>query len=265
MKTKYLLALAVLLASFLQVYHAQVSPIPAHAHNDYNHKQPLLDALSKGFTSIEVDVFPIDGKLYVAHDYPAELDKSRTLEALYLKPLDAFLTEHGKLYEPDTALLQLMIDIKQHGGQAYAILRPLLEKYAHMIWHLEDSAPSSGRIRVVLSGDRPFELVLADSMAYMGLDGRPSDLGKGYSATYMPMISQHMRSVISWDGKGPISSEDQNTLTQLSQHAHAEGKTVRLWATPENENLWDNLIETGIDWINTDNLAQLHTYLTQEE
>ena len=32
-----------------------------HAHNDYEHPQPLTDALSRGVCSIEVDVFLVDG------------------------------------------------------------------------------------------------------------------------------------------------------------------------------------------------------------
>ena len=33
----------------------------AHAHNDYYHKRPLLDALSHGFCSVEADVFLKNG------------------------------------------------------------------------------------------------------------------------------------------------------------------------------------------------------------
>jgi len=40
----------------------------AHAHNDYLHPRPLLDALDAGFTSIETDVWLVDGDLLVAHD-----------------------------------------------------------------------------------------------------------------------------------------------------------------------------------------------------
>ena len=58
----------------------------AHAHNDYEHPRPLLDALDHGFTSVEADVFLVDGQLLVAHD-PADLDPARTLESLYLDPL----------------------------------------------------------------------------------------------------------------------------------------------------------------------------------
>jgi len=39
----------------------------AHAHNDYVHARPLLDALDRGFGSVEADVFLVDGALLVAH------------------------------------------------------------------------------------------------------------------------------------------------------------------------------------------------------
>lgn len=41
-----------------------VTPLPrAHAHNDYEHARPLLDALDHGFTSVEADVWLVDGEL----------------------------------------------------------------------------------------------------------------------------------------------------------------------------------------------------------
>ena len=61
-----------------------VSPLPnAHAHNDYEHNRPLFDALDHGFTSVEADVFLVDGKLLVGHDREA-LKPERTLDSLYL-------------------------------------------------------------------------------------------------------------------------------------------------------------------------------------
>ena len=55
---------------------AQSSPAPrgvvpllqAHAHNDYLHDRPLLDALDQGFASVEADVFLVGDKLCVAHE-----------------------------------------------------------------------------------------------------------------------------------------------------------------------------------------------------
>jgi hypothetical protein len=49
----------------------------AHAHNDYLHPRPLDDALAHGFTSVEADVFLVDGDLLVAHTR-SEIQSDRT-------------------------------------------------------------------------------------------------------------------------------------------------------------------------------------------
>src|SRR4051794_7241519 len=65
----------------------EVKPLlNAHAHNDYAHPRPLFDALDQGFTSVEADVFPVDGELLVGHNR-RDLKPDRTLETLYLAPL----------------------------------------------------------------------------------------------------------------------------------------------------------------------------------
>ena len=69
----------------------EVEPAPlhrAHAHNDYRHKRPLLDALDHGFCSVEVDIFLRGQKFHVAHTRFG-IRKDRTLEEMYLKPLAA--------------------------------------------------------------------------------------------------------------------------------------------------------------------------------
>src|SRR3954469_3522630 len=76
-----------------------IVPLPnAHAHNDYEHARPLLDALDHGFTSVEADVYTIRGVLLVGHDREA-LTPERTLEKLYLVPLAERVQEnHGHVY-----------------------------------------------------------------------------------------------------------------------------------------------------------------------
>src|SRR4051812_44226103 len=56
--------------ALLAVAADQPAPTPlknAHAHNDYLHPRPLFDALDQGFTSVEVDVFLVNGQLLVGH------------------------------------------------------------------------------------------------------------------------------------------------------------------------------------------------------
>src|SRR5882762_4628435 len=75
---------------------AQPTPlIHAHAHNDYEHTRPLLDALDHGFCSVEADIYLVDGKLLVAHDR-SKVKAERTLQSLYLDPLRERVRKNGE-------------------------------------------------------------------------------------------------------------------------------------------------------------------------
>ncbi|MBT3615020.1 MAG: hypothetical protein HN524_03430, partial [Verrucomicrobia bacterium] len=106
--------------------------VRAHAHNDYYHKRPLLDALASGFCSVEADVFLKDDTLLVAHSR-FELKKERTLESLYLAPLAKRVKANGGSVYKTKAPFHLMIDFKTDGPATYTALKPLLEKYRSML------------------------------------------------------------------------------------------------------------------------------------
>ncbi len=92
-----------------QAQDAPVVPLlRAHAHNDYEHERPLLDALDHGFTSVEADVWLVDGELLVAHDRE-NVRRERTLRSLYLRPLTRRIESHGgSVYSVETPF-QLMM------------------------------------------------------------------------------------------------------------------------------------------------------------
>src|SRR5437870_3442113 len=82
------------ISSAAQSMKPAVPQIRAHAHNDYEHPRPLLDALDHGFCGVEADIWLVEGKLLVAHDR----DKTRpegTLETLYLEPLRQRVQQNG--------------------------------------------------------------------------------------------------------------------------------------------------------------------------
>src|SRR5436305_9752705 len=56
------------------------------AHNDYEHRRPLLDALELGFCAVEADIYLTNKQILVGHDWD-KLSPQRTLESLYLEPL----------------------------------------------------------------------------------------------------------------------------------------------------------------------------------
>src|SRR5262245_27609964 len=74
---------------------AQPTPlIQAHAHNDYEHQRPLLDALDHGFCSVEADIYLVDDRLLVAHERE-KVKPDSTLESLYLELREERVKQNG--------------------------------------------------------------------------------------------------------------------------------------------------------------------------
>src|SRR5205807_5564118 len=100
-------------------FGAEPAPlIHTHAHNDYEHKRPLFDALDNGFCSVEADVFLVDGELLVAHTRK-EVKPERTLEKLYLDPLRKRIKANGGKVYPGGPTIFLLIDVKTEAKPTY--------------------------------------------------------------------------------------------------------------------------------------------------
>jgi len=238
----------------------------AHAHNDYEHERPLLDALDQGFVSFEADIHLIEGELYVYHDHPEQLDPERTLKNLYLDPLMERVRQNGGwIYPAYEKPVQLLVDIKTEGESTYEVLARQLKKYRRMLYQSKGNQVTKGPVMIVLSGNRPMEIVRNAKKRLVALDGRPGDLGKGYSVAVMPLISDHYRNQLQWTGEGIPPSDQLRSLKQLATAVHDEGKTLRLWASPENKAVWQFLLRGGVDYLNTDLLQQLHEFATTLE
>lgn len=251
---------------------ARVRPLPqAHAHNDYLHARPLHDALAHGFTSVEADIFLVDGELLVAHE-PAELDPSRTLRSLYLDPLFARVhANHGSVYPGYRHPVQLLIDIKGDGVAAYQELHRQLRPYRRMLSSYAAGHVRLGAVTPVISGDRvaraPME---AQRFRHAFYDGRLDDLAAEAPApaSFIPLISSNWTHSFSWTGVGPFPAEERARLHSIVRTAHTRGQRVRFWATPDlpgaaRDALWSELRAARVDHINTDDLAGLRAFLNR--
>jgi len=238
----------------------------AHAHNDYEHARPLLDALDRGFCSVEADIYLVDGKLLVAHNR-RDVKPERTLEALYLDPLLAKVKANGGRVYRNGPPFTLLVDIKANGEATYAELAKTLARYAEMLTVVRDGKLRAGAVTVVISGDRPREKVVADAVRYVGIDGRMSDLddkqSSNLSSDLMPLVSDSWYTHFKWRGKGKMPDDERQKLRAFVDKAHTKNLRVRFWATPETVKLWRELDAAGVDLINTDDLEGLARYLNK--
>lgn len=232
----------------------------AHAHNDYWHERPLLDALDRGFKSVEADVYLVDGRFLVGHARN-ELRPDRTLESLYLAPLARRVQQNNKRVFPKSERFFLLIDIKSDAQEASEQLRKVLSEYADMLTLVDGGKVQPGAVTVVVSGNRPRVDPADATHRYFGLDGRVSDLDSNVPAHFMPMISDNWTSHFTWNGDGPMPAGERAKLQVIVSKAHAAKRVVRFWATPENESVWRELRSAGVDLIGTDHLDQLAAFL----
>ncbi len=132
-----------------------------HAHNDYLHARPLLDALAAGFTSVEADVFLQGDALLVGHERWM-LQPQRTLERLYLEPLRRRIHANGGSVYPGGGTFLLLVDIKADGAAVYRKLTALLADDRQLLTRFCDGRIEPGALTIVLSGDRPRALAAVD-------------------------------------------------------------------------------------------------------
>ncbi len=252
--------------SSIAIAQDPVRPLPtAHAHNDYAHQLPLLDALAAGFCSVEVDVFLVDQELLVGHTRD-ELRPDRTLSNLYLEPLKQIVSNNaGHVFPADPKqLLWLHIDVKSESKPSYAAIHEQLQAYSQLLTRIVKGKKHEGPIRVLISGNRDFDQIANAEPLLAGIDGRMKDLGSDYPTDVLPLLSDAWRNHFQWDGKGDFSEEERHKLTDLVKKAHQEGRKVRFWATPETSELWAELQNANVDFINTDNLVGLKKFLESE-
>src|SRR5262245_20905466 len=117
-----LLAIFLITALAAQAQPSTQPTMQIHAHNDYEHPHPLFDALDAGARSIEADIFLVNGKLLVAHEF-WQVKGERTLESLYLDPLRKRIREHNGSVYNDGKSQFLFIDIKSDPTTTYPALR----------------------------------------------------------------------------------------------------------------------------------------------
>ncbi|MFW5472038.1 phosphatidylinositol-specific phospholipase C/glycerophosphodiester phosphodiesterase family protein [Knoellia sp. CPCC 206450] len=240
----------------------------AHAHNDYEHDRPLLDALDHGFTSAEADVWLVDGELYIGHDGP---DLARTLRSTYLEPLaQRFRENGGSIHRQWRDTFRLLVDVKSEGTAAWPVIERQLADHPQLFTAYRQGRVHERAVTAVISGNRDLAAMQSATTRFSFYDGRMGDLGGPLGADLVPLISDNWTKHFTWLGAGPMPEAERAKLRTIVATAHARGQEIRFWATPDaalpnREALWRELVAADVDVLNTDDLAGLQSFLLAED
>ncbi len=258
----HLVSLIFTLAAALAAEEVQLGAplVRVHAHNDYEHTRPLFDALAQGFCSVEADIHLKEGALLVAHD-DKDAKAERTLQRLYLDPLQRLSKQNGGRVFPKGPTVILLIDVKTEAESTYAALRPVLQQYEGMLTQFTDREIQTNAVTVILSGNRPRETLLSERVRLASYDGRLDDLGKALPVGFMPLVSDSFQARFPTIRSAQLSDSEARKVRDVIERTHREGRKIRFWATKDDAQTWKTLLDLGVDLINTDDLEGLARFL----
>ncbi len=226
-----------------------------HAHNDYEHPRPLLDALEQGFESVEADVW-LDGEAIGVSHTGAPF--KGTLDALYLQPLAERVAQRGSVHG-DGRPFTLWLDLKQGSPALQDLLVGALAARDYLTTFDDDGVLQQRAVTVLLTGhDAAKKAMVARASprpyARDSNDYRPDDApADGRWRAY----ALNTPAFLSWSGLGELPPAQRRQLENLVHGAHAKGRQLRLYANPDTEAYWQAAREAGVDFVNTDDLRGL--------
>jgi hypothetical protein len=264
-----------------------------HSHNDYFQDQPLDSAIEHGLKSIEVDVFPRNDELLVAHTV-FELDSEKRIDNLYLEPILAMLKRSGSatsepgatetqnhrpfplprqrrsspamdsdsiefLVPPESDSLTLLIDFKGDAEKSVSLLHQVLAPLQPYLSSVDKNGEfRRGKVTVLISGNRPKEdqLTLSSGERFLFIDGRQHDIRTRTDTTLVPLVSIPWRSLHLSRALG----RGEQHMRHLADEAHAQGKLLRIWGAPNREGLWRQMMNSNVDLLSIDDHARFSLF-----
>lgn len=233
------------------------SAVAGHAHNDYAHARPLLDALDAGFCSVEADVHYAGGTLAVSHDGKSS---PGTLESLYLAPLQARVaSHHGSVYG-DGKPFRLVIDLKDNTDELPGTIAAVFARYP-MLSRFDGATRVPGAVDVVFTGDEAAKRAVVARTRWGTRDTNTFSSDEPVVDARWTDFALPWSDAIDWSGDGAMPADEQRTLAYLVGYAHALHRTIRFYGAPDRPSVWAAEAAAGVDFISANDLVGLARFL----
>ena len=229
--------------------------LPAYAHNDYENRRPLMDAVTQGFRGVEADIYLVDGVLRVGHDRNAAR-MGGSFETLYLAPLRLLLTQcngFATLAQP----FFVAVEIKEASNPTYTALVALLQQYRDVL--LTPPSTPHAPVEVVLVGWHPTsESAIDEFGAGLRIQYRLRRSDQGLPDSPNPRVRlisvDYGKTMGRWWVTARARQRWLSTLQATKQRA--PNLLVRVHNVPVDAHLYTMLLNAGVDLIGTKHVEQ---------
>jgi hypothetical protein len=143
-------------------------------------------------------------------------------------------------------------------------LRDVLQKYTNVLTRFSNGLTETNAVTAIISGNRAARVMAAEPVRYAALDGRPEDLNDSSPRELVPLISEDWKRFFKWRGVGPFAVSEKQHLRELIDQTHRQGRQLRFWGTADRLEIWNELLGSGVDLLNADDLSGLAKFLRRQ-
>jgi len=120
-------------------------------------------------------------------------------------------------------------------------------------------------IKIVISGNMPAPALFEAYPDFIWFDGRLSTQYTAKQLSRIALISEDYYKVIGYKPVWPLDSVSIDKAKQFIDKVHQLGKPVRLWASPDKPAAWEQFMQWGVDFINTDKIKELADFIVHHQ
>lgn len=255
-----------LLTIFAKLVQAQELPTRIISSDNMTSKEEIWNLLGIGISSFEVDLMYIYGELFVTSTMPDSANHHfPSLSDAYLFPLYSNLKKNGNsLMDGDSResfiLLNIHNEFKKSNNKLKTIIGPLrdLISYNNGEWH-------EGKIRFLVKDKSLENEIFKDGFTCLGLVGSKDDIGSELDPHQMPLIELDFSELTSWSGVGNIPFPDYLKIKELVNKVHQKDRKLSIINCPNHKTAWEALASSKVDFINTNDPANVSSFLNERK
>jgi hypothetical protein len=223
----------------------------------------IYSTFTQGVVHYQAEIMYIYGEVFVtAHMPDSSSHNLPTIRSAYLMPIySQYKKNMGKVQENFNDEMYLFLDIKFDPKKTYLKLWEELNPYSEILTYRKGNEWHEGKLKIVFVGNAPMRLFQQERVCFATAQGTVDDLSKNYDNKVMPLIGIDFSKELNWDGVGKMPFDQFIKFKEILKKAHDQGKKVRIVNCPDEENIWEVLLTSGVDMITSADPERFNKFL----
>lgn len=225
----------------------------------------IYSTFTQGVLHYEAQIMYIYGEVYVTSQMPDSANhKMPTFRSSYLLPIySQYKKNLGKVHENFDGEMYLFLNIKFDPKKTYQKLWEQLAPYHEILTYRQGPEWHEGKLKIVFVGNAPMRIFQQERVCFATAQGTKEDLEKNYDNKVMPLIGIDFKSEIDWNGVGKMPFDVFMKFKEIIKKAHDQGKKVRVFNCPTEENVWDVMLTSGVDFVSCPDAVRFNKFLSE--